>query len=111
MKSESRFTTAPFDTGGRFNTHTSRESHTLNVHYISNECHKVPVFLSISVYIFHKSSMYSAFYKVIQKEKSIFWQEIVSVFAMKKVHTIMCLVLNGYRDAAVGIWLLNPLDF
>ena len=54
---------------------------------------------------------YSEFYRVIQKERSIFWQVIVSVIVKKKVHMIMCLVLNCYSDGAVRIWRLNPLDF
>ena len=45
-------------------------------------------------------------YRVIQDERSIFWQVIVSVTVRKKVHINMCLILIGYRDRA--IWISRP---
>ena len=40
-------------------------------------------------------------YRVIQEERSIFWEVIVSVIVRKKVDMNMCVILNGYRDRAV----------
>jgi len=40
-------------------------------------------------------------YRVIQGERSMFWEVIVSVTVRKKFHVNMCLILNGYRDRAV----------
>jgi hypothetical protein len=38
---------------------------------------------------------------MIQEKRSVFREEIVSVIARKKVHMHACLILIGYRDAAV----------
>jgi hypothetical protein len=38
---------------------------------------------------------------VIQEERSIYWEVIVSVMVRRKVRLNMCLILNGYRDRAV----------
>jgi hypothetical protein len=43
-------------------------------------------------------------HKVIQKERSIFCDVIVSVIVRQKVHTGMCLTLMCCRDTAVRIW-------
>ena len=39
-------------------------------------------------------------YKVIQKERSVFWEVIVSVIVIK-VRMNKCQILNGYRNRAV----------
>jgi len=36
-------------------------------------------------------------YRVIQEERSIFWEMIVSVIVRQKVYMTKCLILNGYR--------------
>jgi hypothetical protein len=40
-------------------------------------------------------------YRVIQEERSMLWEVIVSAIVSKKVHMNMCPILNGYRDIAV----------
>ena len=40
-------------------------------------------------------------YRVIQEERSIFWDVIISVIVRKKVRINMCLILNDYGDKAV----------
>jgi hypothetical protein len=39
-----------------------------------------------------------------QKERSIFWEIIVSVILSKKVYTYMCPIPNGFRDRAVSLY-------
>ena len=50
-------------------------------------------------------------YRVIQKERSIFCDVIVSVMLRKYLHMNIWIILNGCRDGAVWISDLNPLDF
>jgi hypothetical protein len=38
---------------------------------------------------------------VIQKERSVFWQAIVSVIVRNRGHMNVCLIVNGYRERAV----------
>ena len=40
-------------------------------------------------------------YRVIQNERSIFWQVLVYVILRKNVHVNMYLIVNDYRDRAV----------
>ena len=40
-------------------------------------------------------------YRVIQEEKSIFWDVIVSVIVTQDGHMDTCLILNCYRDTSV----------
>jgi hypothetical protein len=40
-------------------------------------------------------------YRMIQEERSIFWEMIALVIVRKNVHVNMCLILNGYQDRAV----------
>jgi hypothetical protein len=47
---------------------------------------------------------WTALYRVIQKERSIFWDGIVSVIVTKKIYMNMCAVLSVYRDRAVRIY-------
>jgi hypothetical protein len=50
------------------------------------------------------TDVYAHIYRVILEDKSIFWEEIVSVIVRKiKVHTNMCLILKAYRHRAVTI--------
>ena len=44
-------------------------------------------------------------YRVSQKERSIFWEVIVSVILSKNVYKDMCPIRNGFRDRA--IWMYN----
>ena len=43
-------------------------------------------------------------YRVIQEERSIFWEMIVSIIVRSKVHTTMCIILNAYRNRAVWMY-------
>ena len=51
--------------------------------------------------------MFVAFIQVSQKERSIFWEVIVSVILSKNVYMNMCPILNGFRDR--GIFLYSGL--
>ena len=46
---------------------------------------------------------------MIQEERSVFWEVIVSVIVRKKVHMNMCLVLTGYRNTAVRVYNAKAL--
>jgi hypothetical protein len=41
-------------------------------------------------------------YRVIQEERSILWEVIVSMTVSKEVHMNVCQILNGYRDNAAA---------
>jgi len=43
-----------------------------------------------------KKTLYINQYTVIQEERPVSWEMIVSVIVIKNVHMIMCLILNGY---------------
>ena len=43
-----------------------------------------------------KTNFFLGIYRVIQEERSVFWDTIVTVIVKKKVHMITCPVLNGY---------------
>jgi hypothetical protein len=45
------------------------------------------------------SAMY--IYRVSQKERSIFWEVIVSVILNKKLYMNMCPIPNGFRDRVI----------
>jgi hypothetical protein len=47
----------------------------------------------------HKQLFYV--YKMIQEERSVFWEVMVRVIVRKNVHMNMCLILNVYRDRDV----------
>ena len=40
-------------------------------------------------------------YRVFQEKRSIFWEVIMWAIVRKKFPTKMCLIVNGYRDAAL----------
>lgn len=50
-------------------------------------------------------------YKVIQEERSLFWEVIVLVIVWKKVQMNMWLILNGYWDTTVWIWCSVLIGF
>ena len=49
----------------------------------------------------HRAPKHIVLYRVIQEERSIFWEGIVSVIVKKKIHINMCLILNCGRNGAV----------
>jgi hypothetical protein len=58
--------------------------------------------LPVQCYCFYSSSfMNTNLYRVIQEERSILWEVIVSMTMSKEVHMNVCKILNGYRDNAV----------
>ena len=46
----------------------------------------------------------SGIYRVSQKEKSIFWEVIVSVILIKQVHMYVLSIPKGFRDGAIGLY-------
>jgi hypothetical protein len=48
---------------------------------------------------------------VIQEERSIFWEEIVSIITTKKIHTNKCLILDGYGEKLFEFTDLSLFDF
>jgi hypothetical protein len=49
-------------------------------------------------------------YRVIQEERSIFLEVTVPVIVRKRVHSILYLILNGYRVELFESPDLTPLD-
>ena len=43
-------------------------------------------------------------YRMSQKERSIFWEAIVSVILSKNVYMNMCHIPNGSRDRAISMY-------
>ena len=43
-------------------------------------------------------------YRVIQKERSVFWEVIIWVVVRKEVRLNMCLMMNDYRNRALKIY-------
>ena len=55
---------------------------------------------------------HSVLYRVMQEERSVFWELKVSVIITKeKVHMTMCLIVNGYWDRAVWISIPHYVRF
>jgi hypothetical protein len=53
------------------------------------------------LYALYCSSNNIGIYGMIQEERLVFWNVVVSVIVEEKSHTKMCLILNGNRDRAV----------
>jgi hypothetical protein len=49
-------------------------------------------------------------YRVSQKERSIFWDVILSVIQSKNLYMYMCPVPNGFRDRAVSLYSSKTVD-
>jgi hypothetical protein len=43
-------------------------------------------------------------YRVSQEEKSMFWEDIVSVILSKKLYMYTCPIPNGFRDRAISLY-------
>ena len=56
-------------------------------------------------------SAHNPVYRVMQEERSVFWELTVSVVIRKKFHMTICVILNGYRDGAVWISRTNYATF
>jgi hypothetical protein len=50
----------------------------------------------------HAGRNLRSLYRVSQRERSIFWEAIVSVILNKKVYIYMCPVPNGFRVRAIS---------
>jgi hypothetical protein len=50
-------------------------------------------------------------YRVIQEERSIFLEVMMSVIVRKKIHMNMCIIPNDYRDTATKISSSNTVRF
>jgi hypothetical protein len=72
--------------------------HGLIGHLLLKMTHKLT---SSSLVHFMRIILCMCIYRVIQEERSIFCDVILSVIVRKKVYMSMCLILNVYRDAAV----------
>ena len=49
-------------------------------------------------------------YRVSQKERSIFWEDMVSVILSKNVYMNMCHILNGFRDRTISMYNRKIVD-
>jgi hypothetical protein len=49
-------------------------------------------------------------YRVLQEERSISWEAIVSVILSKKFYMYMCPIPNGFRHAAVSVYGSKIVD-
>ncbi|PNF31997.1 hypothetical protein B7P43_G06550, partial [Cryptotermes secundus] len=48
--------------------------------------------------------------QVSQKERSIFWEVIVSVILSKKLYMYMCPIPNSFRDTAISLYSTLTLN-
>jgi hypothetical protein len=50
------------------------------------------------------SKIFVSLRRMSQDERSIFWEDIVSVIVSKKLHVHMCPIPSGFRDTAISLY-------
>jgi hypothetical protein len=58
----------------------------------------------------HSLIILSTLYRMSHKERSVFWEVIVSAILSRKVYMYMCPIPNGFRDRAISLYNSKNVD-
>jgi NurA-like 5'-3' nuclease len=61
-------------------------------------------------YLSIKSHLHILIYRMSQKERSIFWDVIISVILSKNLYMYTCLIPNRFRDKDISLYSSKIVD-